>query len=593
MKRNKTCLLMGVLSISSMVFSFGPKTVVSPRSHSFFAPLEHAGWDNIIYNSDRDTTGATIAIAPFYQHSFHTNRITEALFGCNTLIFSGSQVVGRDATDILADYWGLPSDYKSEVQFDPTIVSFLMDFNTIINLDGVTPGLFAQVHLPMVQTKWDLRLVECTVDAGTTFTSYPAGYFAADAIELSELTVGEHAPKTVRQAFEGKAVFGDMRDPLKYGKIFGRQNESRVSDLRLALGYNFLLREHAHLGCSIRAAAPTGTLREAEFLFEPIVGNDHHWELGVGVSGHVDLWCDEERDRKLGFFLDGIVTHMFASTQKRSFDMCNNGNGSRYMLLQKMADPVVGLNVGLAPNNVILPTQYQGRLVPAINVTTLDAKIAIGVQAELLAKLNYYRRGFECEVGYNLWARSKEKLQSRDCIPTCYAVKGDAQVYGFTNPGETPVALAATQSKATIHGGQAVTDAAFPGLNSGNFNSGYEFANINADSIANASDTVGTALNQLTLADANRLGFSQVAVRTSNPPVLLTNDDIDECSALLPRAISHTIYFSFSYALKRDLGLIPYIGGGAFTEFAPDCFVQNSALSNWGIWLKMGVSFGQ
>jgi len=258
-----------------------------------------------------------------------------------------------------------------------------------------------------------------------------------------------------------------------------------------------------------------------------------------------------------------------------------------------MAEPVVGLNIGLAPDNVAATTQYQGRLQPAINITTLDAKIEIGVQAELLAKLNYYRRGFEFEVGYNLWARSKEKLQCRDCIPDCYAVKGDAQLYGFTDPDELPVALAATQSKATINNGQAVTDSAFPNLNSGNFNSGYEFANINADSIANASDTLGTALNQLTTADANRLGLTQVAVRTSNPPVLLTDCDIDECSALLPKAISHTLYFSFSYALKRDIGVIPYIGGGAFTEFAPDCFVENSALSNWGVWWKMGVTFGQ
>lgn len=589
MNISRKLLVMGLLVVSA-VHGFGPKTVVAPRSQSLFAPLEHAGWDHLIYTPDLASTGATIAIAPFYEHSFHTSRITEALFGCNHLIFTGSQVLGRDTTDILADYWGLPSDYKSEVHFDPKIVSFVMDFNTYINLDGVTPGLFVQLHLPMVHTKWDVQLDECIVDAGTTFTSYPAGYFADEAIELTDLTDGEQAPKTVKQAFQGKAIFGDMRKPLKYGKIFGRQNETRVSDMRCAVGYNFLLTDCYHFGLSIQAAAPTGTLREAEFLFEPIAGNDHHWELGVGLTAHYTFWQDEECDRSLGLYLDGCVTHMFASTQKRSFDICNNGCASRYILLQKMAEPVVGLNVGTAADNALSPLQYQGRLQPAINITTLDAKIAIGVQAEFLAKLNYYRRGFECEVGYNLWARSKETLQCRDCIPDCYAIKGDAQVYGFTNPDELPVALAATQSKATIYNGQSPEDTS---LNPGNFNDGFEFANINADNAANAYDTGGTALNQLTMADANRLGVSQITVRTSNPPVLLTNCDIDECSALLPKAISHTVYFSFSYALKHDLDVIPYIGGGAFTEFAPDCFVENSALSNWGIWLKMGLTFGQ
>ncbi len=588
MNTQRMSLFMGVLMVSSSLCGFGPKTVVSPRSQSLFLAREHAGWDHLIYRPDKDETSATLAIAPSYQHRFRGGAITEALLGCENLIFSGSQVACRESTDILADYWGLPSDFKSEVHFDPNIATFLMDFDIYISLDGVTPGLFAEIHLPMVHTKWDLQLTECIIDPGTTFTSYPAGYFADDPITLSELTTGDSAPKNVLHAFEGNATFGDMREPLKYGKIFGRQNESRVSDLRLAFGYN-VLREHYHVGFSVRAAAPTGTLREAEFFFEPIAGNDHHWELGAGLSGHADLWCHELEDKKLGFYFDAVVTHMFGSTQKRSFDMTPNGCGSRYILLQKMAEPVVGLNVGTMLDNSLSPTQYQGRLVPAINKTTLDAKIEVGVQAELLAKLNYYRRGFEFEVGYNLWARSKEKLQCRECIEPCYAVKGDAQVYGFTEPGETPVALAATQSKATINNGQTAT---FDGFEPGNFNTGFEFANLNADSPANAFDDSGIALEQLTLADANRLGVSQIAVRSSNPPILLKDCDINECSALLPKAISHTAYFAFSYALERDLGLIPFIGGGAFVEFGSKCLQDNSALSQWGLWLRMGVSFG-
>ena len=254
---------------------------------------------------------------------------------------------------------------------------------------------------------------------------------------------------------------------------------------------------------------------------------------------------------------------------------------------------MVALNNGLSPNNTPATIQYQGRLVPAINKTTLDTKISVGVQADILAKLNFKRRGFEFEIGYNLWGRSAEKTESRECIETCYAVKGDAQLYGFTSSGETPVALAATQSNATINNGQPVTDSAFPGLNDGNFNTGFEFANINADNITNASDNLGADLNQLTLADANRLGVSQVAVRTSNPALLLTNVDIECDSAILPKAISHTIFFSFSYALERDLGLIPFIGGGGFAEFARADPCDNSANAQWGLWIKMGLSFGQ
>ncbi len=583
-------LASGLICISGALHGFGQKSLISMRSQGVNAVRELAGWQQVIHQPDRDSTYAVMSVVPEYARSFNSDDLARVLFGCQELVFSGSQVVGRDSSDILADYFGLPSDFKSLVQFDPEIINFVMDFDWYIGLDEWAPGLYCRIHMPIVHTKWDLQLTECVTDSGTTFTSYPAGYFASTPIALTALTVGDTAPTNVKTALQGKAIFGDMRESLQFGKVFGRQSETRVSELWVAIGYNFLLSDWYHAGLAVRAAAPTGTLRKSEFLFEPIAGNDHHWEVGGVFTGHIDAWTDEKRDQRLGLYLDANITHMFSLQQKRSFDLKNNGNGSRYMLLEKIASPTAGLHVGLAPNNVVALNQYQGRLVPAINKTTLDANISVGVQADIAAKLSYQRRGFEFDIGYNFWGRSAEKIHERDCIETCYAVKGDAQLYGFTSMGETAVALNATQSNATINGGQAVSSTAFPGLNAGNFNTGYEFANINADNIANAADILGVALNQLNSADANRLGLSQVAVRTSNPAVLLTDCDIDECSALLPQAISHKLFFYVGYTAKRNT-VTPYIGGGAFAEWGdPDC--DNSATSQWGVWLKMGLSFG-
>ena len=103
------------------------------------------------------------------------------------------------------------------------------------------------------------------------------------------------------------------------------------------MGYNFLLSDWYHLGLNVRTAAPTGTLRTSEFLFEPIAGNNHHWELwAADLTGHVDLWCDDEHRQKFGIYSDLNITHLFASSQKRSFDLQTTctipSNGSRYML---------------------------------------------------------------------------------------------------------------------------------------------------------------------------------------------------------------------------------------------------------------------
>ena len=581
--------LFSIIFISNGLSGFGPKTLMGVRSQALSAPRELAGWQQVIYRPDYDDYYFAFAVAPEYSHTFHRDDIASFLFGCKELLFSGSQVGNRGANDILADYFGLPSDFKSTVHFAPQVVNFVMDLDWYIGFDGAVSGLYAKIHAPIVHTKWDLKLEECVVDPGTTFTSYPAGYLAPASIELSELTTGETAPTNVKTAWQGKAVFGDMREPLKYGKVFGRQNDTRVADLSASVGYNFLLTDRYHFGLAVRAAAPTGTRRESEFLFEPIAGNGHHWELGGAVTGHIELWHWDTHDDRFVLYIDANISHLFQSKQKRSFDLTNNGEGSRYMLLQKIAAPSSGLNIGTAPNNVVAPNQYQGRLVPAINKTTLNAHISVDVQADVAVKLSYQRAEWEVDLGYNLWARSEEKLCSRDCMENCYAIKGDAQLYGFTNPGETAGALNATQSLATIHGGQAVQATAFSTLDPGNFNEDFEYANINADNIAFASDNLGTALNQLTVADANRLGFTQLSVRTSSPAILVTDSDINECSGLLPKAISHKVFLYASYTPDVYEGLVPYIGGGGFVEFGrPDC--DNFAPAQWGIWLKAGIT---
>ncbi len=329
MKYNIQVTILGLILVFYGIEGFGPKTLVGIRSQALSEVREITGWQQLIYRPYLETMNATLSVVPEYNHSFKSNKINKSLFGCLPLTFSGSQVIGRNATDILADYFGLPSDFRSIVDFEPIIVNFMMDFDLHIGMDNIAQGLYVQLHMPIVHTKWDLKMAECVADPGTTFTSYPAGYLAATPLELSALTIGPTAPKNVMTAFQGKAKFGDMHEPLQFGKIFGRQIQTRVSELWLELGYNFLLSDWYHTGIGLTMAAPTGTVRTSEFLFEPIIGNDHHWELGGVLSGHVDLWRASESDRKLSFFFDAKVTHLFTGRQKRSFDLIPNGRGSR------------------------------------------------------------------------------------------------------------------------------------------------------------------------------------------------------------------------------------------------------------------------
>lgn len=558
-------LIVGAFFKSINIYCFGKKTLFGIRSQGLDSALELTGWQQNIYKYDQDSNYGTLAIAAKYTRSINPDRISHFLFGTESLRFSGSRAE-RQQGDILADYFGLPADFSSTVHFSPHISNVIIDFDWFQAFDVYLPGLFIMVHLPVIQTKWNLYFCEVVTQPGTAF--YPAGYMSNANIPASSL------PQTVEIAMRGTTVFGDMDQPLKYGKIFGRQTLGRIAELQATIGWNYN-QPWYHAGISLRVGAPTGNTTNAEFLFGAIVGNRHHWDVGIGLSGHVNVWENKKDGRRIAMYADAHISHLCTSEQKRSFDFIKNGNGSRYILLEQIESPSQGLLVaGKVPEN-----QYIGNLTPAINYTTFDTKISIGVQADILFKVAYQRDGFEIDLGYNFWANSKEKLHCRESfIENRFALKGDAQVYGFTSDNNA-LELNATQSMATILAGQ------------GNGNS--NFRNLNADNqaVASSSNLALNPVTQLNAADSAALGIPQASVSGSNPAILLTDRDINEESGILPRALSHKIFGYMGYLWDNRDDVDPYFGIGLSGEFANTNPCTNAMCSQWAIWVKGGIAY--
>lgn len=555
-----------VLALTVMsVHGFGKKTFFGIRSQGTNAVRDLVGVQELIHRYDRDYGYSTFSITADYSNSFNPDAINRFLFGQCKMQFTGSRVANRKSTDILADYWGLPADYQSIVCFKPHITNFVMDFDWYLGLENVARGLYVRLHMPIVHTKWDVGLGESVIDGGSDF--YPAGYMGPEDIQRSAL-----AP-TVKAAFRGRTTFGDMKEALAYGIIFERESITRLGECAMIVGWDYLEYDWWHAGLNARAAAGTGNKSKAKYLFEPMAGNDH-WEVGVGGTAHIDCWESDEHDRWLALYADINITHLFGSEEKRSFDL-KSGHGSRYMLLSAIDSPSQDLFIGAGGPAAV--NQYQRRLVPAINQTTLDAKIEINAQIDFVLKLAYHRKGIDYDFGYNFWYRSREKLRCRERFTSGYwALKGDAQLYGFTALSNF-VPLSVSQSKATINAGAP----------NGNAN----FTNANADNPVGAANS-GGILTQLTITDATALNIPLANVQTSNPPILLTDFDIDEYSALLPRALSNKLFCHVGRVWK-DLKMDwePYIGGGVSVELADTDPCDNSTVSQWAIWLKGGFSY--
>jgi hypothetical protein len=503
-----------------------------------------------------------------YNHSFHPDRIREFLFGCEKcLVFSGSRSANRGKNDILADYFGLPADFKSTVQFKPVIMNAVIDFNAFWGLDDLLPGLYVRFDIPIIHTRWDLNLCETVDNPGTDF--HPAGYMGPVRLERNRLA------ENVRQAFGG-FKFGDVCDPLRYGKICGAQSLTHLGEMYVTFGWNYVDRAWWHAGVSLRTAIKTCGQSKAEYLFEPLAGNGGHWGLGAGFTGHVDCW--ENGDHKIAFYADLNIDHLFSSKQKRSYDLKNNGNGSRYILVEQLRFPTYDLVVGGVPAQL----QYQGCLTPAINQTTLDTRISIAAQMDCVIKLAYQYKAWELDLGYNAYFRTAESCDCRATLPTnSFALKGDAQLYGFDLISDKRTPVNATQSQATLHAGQGATN--FVGVS--------PFANSNADNAAGAQDAAAANLVQLTIEDAAALSAVITQIDGSNLPVLLTDNDINQCSALLPKAFSNKFFVNVTHMWQDVSCIVPYIAAGASAEFAATRAQKNSASSAWAVWVKGGFSY--
>ncbi len=566
--------LVALLSVvnGSLQGFLGPRTLILPRSQSVNAARDLVGWQQQLHRHDETGNYWLLAFTPEYTHTFAQNHLTDQVFGASCFKVTGSAVEDRQSTDLLADYFELPRDYQGRLSISPLISQFIADFNFYVGLDRICPGLFFIIHFPVVSSKWDIRLEECVIDPGTDF--HPAGYFSDERIDRKDLLFD------MREYLRGHRTIGDVKEPLCYQKVIGltgRNVANRLSDVQGALGYDLVSRDRGHFGIELRASAPAGNRPQQRYLFDAVVGNGHHWELGGGLTSHCRIW---ENDRhQFLVYLDANITHLFSSDSQRSFNLIGRCAGSRYMMLEEIAQGSLDLFVyGDYPST----DQYTHRLVPAINITTLDVRTSFAVQGDVVLKFALTRDNFCFDIGYDFWARSHEKLSCRSGFEqNRYALKGDAQVYGFdvdNSYNEQAIPLSASQHMATIFAGQGT----------GNFEPGLEFANANADNPTEAFGPNGV-LMQLNSADAAALYLAQEPVQTSQPSIFLSECDLDIASGLVPTSLTSKIFTHAGYTWYSDT-CNPFLGIGGEVEWAHGS-CDRGGISQWGIWCKMGLSY--
>ena len=647
-------LLASIILLSWVPMAATVTPYLALRSRGINGARELVGWQTQINKYDMDSCYGSFSVTPEYTQSFRSKDIIEWLFCdaltdlcsstrqrcCHGLKIQGTKVTDRDPRSLMAENFYLPTDFSSAVTFKPTIINLLVDFNFYLGLSQWLEGLFFRIHTPLVHTRWNLNFREHVLDPG--IQNYDVGYFD------SSYTPGYQDPlvhDTSRDQLLGNfteyVCQGDAitdHDEIRYhGLEYARMNSHALSKTAFAevtaqLGWNFCTGPGYHCGLALRAAAPTGNRPTSEWLFEPIVGNGHHWELGGSLTTHWCSWKSFDERYEVNTYVDINVTHLFRSRQMRTFDLWCNPL-SRYMLAMKFTTSVDNLTTETPPPLA----QFAKALTPLANITTIPVDVRAAAQGELIVKFALSHGNYQLDLGYNFWGRTCLDI-FRTCDCTCkpdfidnfWGIKGDSFIFGFPavydddealidvlQPG---VPLSATQSNANI----------FNGCNnwpSGLVIDGVQqpwYTNPGIDNPKLASSDTNTLVTKNIDADnsvVSPYGWNQV--NTSASPVLLTFNDID-INRARTRSMSNKAFVHFNYIWKEHTCLTPYLGFGAEIEFgqhedscsscsktssttpcsspiAPCCVKDNQcfdksncktvSLSQWGIWIKGGLSF--
>ena len=625
-----------------------------PRSQSRNNALKDAGLDpDHQHLFDMDNLYGTFNIAVEYTQSFRNNRIAECLFGpavqnipnsstnfsnccpsdCDdgiTIRVAGTAAPtsANGTSDLVAQNFFLPSDFSSVITISPSIRNVNVPLQLYLGCDEWCSGFYFRLYGDITNTRWKLEANENVTNAGVN--GIAAGFVSPVAIPRSSLFTSflqyasggtiPNGPFPGSPAPAVPVINPITVQPLGAQRIInGCEAESKTgfADLRAELGWDFLQDECYHLGVNIQAAAPTGNkCSDSCLLFAPIIGNNQHWELGGGVTGHYTFWRSEDDEQQFDLYVDADVTHMFKRSENRVFDL-NNKPLSRYMFAKlTTADP--NLRVGSTVPNL----QFANVFAPIANISMQNVDVQFAVQGDVVVKFVYTCRGFGWELGYNFWGRSCQQVElncecSTPFPANTWALADSAQLFGFEGPASsaagTPHDLPATVSGATVFSTASVGP-----------------ANIGVDNAMLATYNTGGlgVFNLLNVAP----GLGSAQINGSNPavPLVATDFNLDSGST---RGISHKVFTHFNYTWIDCEDWIPYVGIGASAEFGSvgegnnnnnvssttscnttcgtscnttcgtsscnttcgsdsDCSsCGNCALSQWAVWIKGGVSF--
>jgi len=472
-----------------------------------------------------------LTISPQYTRSFNPKQIAQWFFfsGCDSMTvgipddqtfdIDGSQIGLSLGTnyDAYTETVSLVTGKIGSVWARPLVENYIIDIDFWYDLSAWHDNLWSRLECPIVYMKTNMRM--CAKGRGNQADEYPVGLFSLDSTVVDiygdELCNATPVPyNSIICALEGNQGW-DAVQPLQSGKFPSHSLDKwSVAGLHFDLGYDMYDSWPWFVSGSFHMVFPTGNRPQGTYVFEPIIGANKSWQVGATAAAN---YIKEFKRGEFGIYFYAVGTHLFKSAQDRVFAMANNGPGSQLLLLKQFTVGNTGLINAEREANI-----FCGR-----------TKIGATLMFDGSLMFQYSFKKFVLDVGYNFWARTKEKRSKivllRGFYNNIFGVKGD-----------TPMEEV----------GQL----------------GCDYTPIQC------------------LADLTTEMCATIAAPTTNiqsPAVFIAPCNINFGSALSPAVMSHKVFAATGY--KSSWFIL--LSGEA--EFG----TNNAVINQWGVMLKFGKEF--
>jgi|GEM_PF-2366328 len=274
--------------------------------------------------------------------------------------------------------WYLGYGLRDRVAFKPERRSWSVGFDLVQGFDHVFEGFSVRASIPYVISRSYLN----------------ARSLLADAHGMNLPGVG--TPVTTLGYLQGDVSNTDAankQDALKKLKFIKDQHERKgIGDIELGLRARCWESDGGHFDIGLTYVVPSKHTPTGEFLSEAVIGNGGH--QGLGIDGVFDMVVFEESGGCLEFVVHADVRYLFKANEIRT-PLFNDAQGS----LLSWGAYQLGGKIGTAG------------MFPLANELTREYKISPGYRLDASVAAIYSLQGFSCELGAQVQARSKEKVE--------------------------------------------------------------------------------------------------------------------------------------------------------------------------------------